>query len=271
MRKIVRKARVLKASGEIEAYSREKLIFSLIKAGLDEEKAEILVSMLEKDLPDFVSSNHIHERVYELLKIHYPKYALKYALKRAIMRLGPEGFPFEKFFAKLLQKIGYKTETNRILKGRCVYHEIDVIAVKDGVRYMVECKYHNSPGIYTGLKTVLYVHARLQDLSEYFDAGWVATNTKLSKEAIQYARCVDLKLTAWRYPPHESLEVLIEKMKLYPITVLSTLPSQARRLLLSENIVTLEDLRSLDISELRNLTGLSEEQAIKVMEEAALI
>ncbi|HFC49218.1 MAG TPA: ATPase, partial [Thermofilum sp.] len=91
MRKIVRKARVLKASGEIESYSRDKLISSLTKAGLNEDKAEILVSMLEKEMPDFVSSNHIHERVYELLKIHYPKYALKYALKRAIMRLGPEG------------------------------------------------------------------------------------------------------------------------------------------------------------------------------------
>ena len=58
------------------------------------------------------------------------------------------------------------------MKGKCASHEIDVIADKgDSLRYMIECKYHNSQGIYTGLKEALYTHARFLDLNNGYKLG----------------------------------------------------------------------------------------------------
>ena len=53
-----------------------------------------------------------------------------------------------------------------ILRGHCVSHEIDIVASKQEKQYMIECKYHNMPGIYTCLKEVLYTYARFLDLVE---------------------------------------------------------------------------------------------------------
>jgi hypothetical protein len=48
---------------------------------------------------------------------------------------------------------GYKVLSIRSkAKGRCVEHEIDLAVTKEGIRVMVECKYHNSAGTFTGLK-----------------------------------------------------------------------------------------------------------------------
>ena len=47
------------------------------------------------------------------------------------MKLGPTGYPFEDFIAKLLQADGYETKVRQILKGECITHEIDVIAEKN--------------------------------------------------------------------------------------------------------------------------------------------
>lgn len=58
--------------------------------------------------------------------------AIRYDLKRALMELGPSGYPFEKLISDLLRKFGYRTKTNLTLQGKCVSHEIDVIAEKDG-------------------------------------------------------------------------------------------------------------------------------------------
>ncbi|GAI02479.1 unnamed protein product, partial [marine sediment metagenome] len=60
------------------------------------------------------------------------------------MDMGPEGFVFEKYIAKILREYGFITEVGRILNGHCVNHEVDVIAKKENQVCMIECKYHNS-------------------------------------------------------------------------------------------------------------------------------
>jgi len=263
--------KVVKASGRIESYSRDKVVASIVKSGVEERVALKLVRQLEKDLPERVTTDEIHRRVVELLRRESPREALKYSLRRGIMKLGPSGYPFEKYFAKLLEALGYSTKTNVVLEGRCVTHEIDVIAVKGGVRYMIECKYHNTPGTYTGVQVALYTYARFLDLAGYFDMPWIVTNTKISNEAAKYASCVGMRVTAWGYPYRENLEEIVERTGLYPVTVLFSLTEEARRRLLEAGVVTVEDLRRLGPKEISSVTGMPREAAEKILEETKLL
>lgn len=262
---------VVKRDGRREPFSPGKLVKSLERSGLSRREAEEVVEMLLETLPPVVSTREIHRRIKLLLGRYRPPAVGRYVLKRALMRLGPEGYPFEKYFARLLEARGFETRTNLVLRGRCVEHEVDVEAVRGGRRYMVECKYHNSPGIYTGLKVVLYVRERLRDLERYFDEAWVATNTKFSLEAVEYAECTGVRLTAWGYPPGWSIQELVEEPGLYPVTVLEGLGSEARRRLLSAGLVTLRDVVAAGPGRLAALLGWPPRQAGRLVEEARLI
>ena len=260
--------KVVKATGEVEAFNREKVVSSLTKCGLRRGDAEELASEALSSLPAVVTTDEIHRRVLALLRKRYPRAAVRYVLRRAVMRLGPEGYPFERFFARLLERLGYRTRVDVIAGGKCVSHEIDVVAERGGKRYMVECKYHNAPGIRTDVKVALIVYARFLDLRDYFDGAWIATNTKLTKDAKDYAECVGIRVTAWGYPPGSSLEKLVEKTGLYPITALPNLPEDARRKLLSVGVVTIDDLLRLGVGELMLLTRMSTEEARSILSEA---
>ncbi|RLE60604.1 MAG: hypothetical protein DRJ35_02780 [Thermoprotei archaeon] len=249
---------VIKRDGKIERFSRDKVLRSLLRVGLSESEAWEVLTELEKILPEMTTTRYIHRVIKNILSYQHPHAKHRYTLKQAIMKLGPEGYPFEKYFAKLLETQGYRVRTNIIFEGRCVSHEVDVVAEKNDKRYMVECKYHNSQGIYTGIKVALYVKARLEDLSEYFDNAWLATNTKFSEEAIQYVQCVGMKATAWSYPPGEALEDLVEKTRLYPLTILDDIPRRFRVKLLKAGMVTLRDFVSAQPRRLAEITGLSE-------------
>jgi len=110
--------------------------------------------------------------------------------------------------------------------GRCITHEIDleVYSVEKSIKIMVECKYHNFAGAYTGLKESLYTHARFIDIRENdegkFDKEMLVSNTRISKEALRYAACIGQGALSWNYPPHNGIEKLIERTGLYPITIL---------------------------------------------------
>lgn len=249
---------VIKRDGKIERFSREKVLHSLLRVGLSESEAWEVLTELEGMLPDMTTTRYIHRVIKNILSDRYPHARHRYILKQAIMRLGPEGYSFEKYFARLLETQGYRVWTNVIFEGRCVSHEVDVVAEKEDRRYMVECKYHNSRGIYTGIKVALYVKSRLDDLSKYFDIAWLATNTKFSEEVIRYVQCVGMKATAWSYPPGEALEDLIEKTRLYPLTILDDISRKLRVKLLRAGVVTLKDFVSAKPQRLAEITGLSE-------------
>ena len=234
--------RVVKASGVVEAFDAGKLASSIARCGVPEEEAWLLAREVEKELPGEVSSSELYARTLALLREKYPACALRYALRRGIMMLGPEGYPFEKYVARLLAKMGYSARTNVVAKGRCISHELDVVAERGSERLMVECKYHNAPGIKVDAKVALYVYARFLDLSEQFDKAWIITNTKVTEEAAAYAECVGMLVTAWRYPKVAALEALVETYRLYPITVLPSLSENAKRSLLKMGIVALDDL-----------------------------
>lgn len=241
---------VVKANGEKEPFSEEKVRLSIQKSGIPKELEDQAVievkSILYKDIP----TQEIYKKITDFLKTNYPIGSGRYNLKHAIMELGPTGYPFEKFIAELLKEYGYNTETNLILSGKCVSHEIDVLAKKGDRVYFVECKYHNQYGARSDIQVALYVKARLDDLKDsgnrqsknLQENAWIFTNTKFSQEAIVYAECQQIRLTGWSYPKKGNLQQMIEEKNLYPLTCLSSLSTEQKKTLISNNIILARDV-----------------------------
>ena len=186
-------------------------------------------------------------------------------MKRAIMSLGPSGFPFETFFAHLLEHYGYKTKVGEKLIGEGLVYEIDIIAQKKK-KFMIECKYHNKLGIVTKIRYAKQTYERFLKLKKYdFSQPWLATNTKCSLDTIEYAKERNMKVTSWRYPEKESLLVLIERKKLYPITILKSLPRSIKEKLYNSNILIARDLLRYTTQELMQKTSLSEKEVVGII------
>jgi len=208
---------------------------------------------LYQDIP----SAEIYQQINQILKTSSePHVFSRYQLKQAIMQLGPSGYPFEKFIAALLQGLGYSVETGVIVSGKCINHEIDVVALKDNQHFMVECKFHNRSGTRSDVKVALYVKARFDDVASVFRQAWLITNTKLTSDAIQYGECAGMKMIGWSYPNKGSLQDLITDTHLHPITYLSSLSQSQKQQFLDNGIVLCKFLhqknseffRSLNIS-----------------------
>jgi len=137
-------------------------------------------------------------------------------------------------------------------------------------KYMVECKFHNRRGIKTHIKVAMYTYARFLDLKEYFDAAWLICNTKCTSKTIEY-RCMEIKNTSWAYPPGRwSLENMIERKHLYPITIPMSLNDQDKRLALKFGIITTEDLVNKGPKILVS-AGIKEKIALTAHEEAEIL
>jgi hypothetical protein len=269
---------VTKANGTQEPFDKTKLFSSLLRAGAGETLAEELTNHIITELKDGMSTSFIYKHAFFLLNQKQKKAALRYSLRRAIMELGPSGFPFEDFVAQIFQAKGYKTETGKILLGGCVEHEVDVVAYNENKLLAAEVKFHNEPGIKTDLKVVLYVKARMEDLQDNifdfggkrkFDEGWLVTNTKFTTTAIHYGECKGLKLVGWNYPKQNNLQDLIEDTGLHPLTCLSTLNNFQKKSLLSQDIVLCKTLR--EDGKLLSSLGFSEDDKRMIFEEIDLL
>ena len=181
----------------------------------------------------------------------------RYQLKDAIMNLGPAGFMFENYVGEILKHSGFKIKGIRgKIRGECVVHEIDLIAFTENKRMLVECKYHSKHGVYTGLKEALYTHARFLDTESHFDAECLICNTKVSTHAKKYAKCINQQILSWRYPPNNSLEKIIERNHLYPITILN-LNSKEIGIFLYHGIMLAKSLLDYTEYELSKKTGIN--------------
>ena len=236
---------VTKADGSREDYSEQKVRSSLMRAGAGEHIIKEIVEEINREVNDGMSTQDIYSLIYNHLRDKDQILVSRYNLKSAIMELGPTGYPFEKFFAGVLQQYGYTAETNVILQGSCVTHEIDILAEKDGKRIMIEAKFHNHPGTKSDIRATLYTHARFLDVKEKndFDEHWLVTNTKATHDAVSYGLCRGMKVISWDKPDGFSLRHLIEKSRLHPITALEHLSEDRKRELLEKGIVFVKDMK----------------------------
>ncbi len=236
---------VVKATGEKEPFSEEKVRGSIRRAGIPEGLENQVLEHVKSKLFENITTAEIYKHIVEFLEqSSQPQRASRYSLKQAIMELGPTGYPFEDYVSEILKTQGYETKVRQILAGKCVTHEIDVIAEKDGRRIMVEAKFHNGAGIKSDVHVALYTKARFDDLSSRygFSEAWIVTNTKVTEDALQYALCNGIKVVGWNYPAIGSLRDLVEKSKLYPITAIRSLTQSQKQMLLLHGIVLCKNI-----------------------------
>ena len=244
---------VLKENGEREIFDYKKLENSLKKIGTSDDLVEEVVSEVSKSAHDGITTHEIYKKAYSILHKKHRPVAIRYSLKKAVAMLGPTGFPFEKFVAEIFKAQGYETEVDRIVKGKCVEHEIDVVAWKGEELLMAEAKFHTDFNLKSDLKIVLYVKARYEDIfgNKYtfggkerkLTEGWVITNTKFSTTAIQYDQCQPLlKLVGWNYPYNNNLHNMIERYELIPVTALTTINQAEKNMFLARGIVLSKSL-----------------------------
>ncbi len=221
----MKKILVTKANGQLVPFDPNKVRSTCIRAGASRKFAKVIIRKIYPKLYDGISTREIYHHVLEFLGSDDRGKIIKhrYRLKESIRLLGPSGFPFENFVARVLENHGYQVlALRKIVTGVCVNHELDIIVHNSELnrKYFVECKYHNSPGIFTGLKESLYTHARFLDLKDEFGGEMLVCNTKVSTDVITYGRCINQTVISWRYPPNCGLEKMIEEKGLYPITIL---------------------------------------------------
>lgn len=236
---------VIKADGTSEPFSDVKVLDSIKRARIPLHLQKEVLSEIKAKVYNDMPTAEIYGYVLEYLgKSTQPYSKASYGLKQAIMMLGPTGYPFEDFVAKILETQGYKTLVRQILRGKCVSHEVDVIAEKNGKRAMIEAKFHNNPGTRSDVHVALYTQARFQDLREKYDLdeAWIVTNTKTTTDAVAYAECMAMKTLSWSYPSDGSLRDLIERAQLRPITMLTSLSSAQKMRLLTHHIVLCKDI-----------------------------
>ena len=267
---------VTKADGSRQLFDRGKIVKTCLRMGANREIADKISGEIESEIYDGVSTEWILDRIFVLLQEHRPviKHLLDLRKGLSLMSSKPE---FELFVRALLSENGYEVAPNRILRGKCVEHEVDGIARKDGVTYFVEAKHHSNYHTRTGLDESRIARAVLEDVLEGFEIGlnnWeieramIVTNTKFSEHAKQYGKCRNILQIGWSSPPYHGLQDMIEEKKLYPITCLKSLRKQAKEKLTSAGIVSLKQLIEREPEELANRTKISKRSLLRLLKEA---
>jgi hypothetical protein len=242
---------ITKADGSVEFFKIEKLRRSLRRAGANPGEINEIVGEVNKTLYDGVQTQEIYRHAFSLLRNSRPPAAARYSLRRALFNLGPTGFPFEKFLARLYQENGYETKTGITLQGKCAPHEIDIAAYKEDHSFIGEAKFHARPGIKSDLQVAMYSYARFLDLGEKkicpkdicgIKEFWLITNTKFTSTAQEYGTCVGLKMLSWDYPKNNNLHDQIQKTGVYPVTVLQNISSSQAETLIARDIILCKDI-----------------------------
>ena len=213
---------IVKASGDKVLFSEEKLRASLKRSGADSKLVSQILSLVKEELYDGITTKELYNRAFGYLRRKKPVYASKYKLKKAIYELGPTGFPFERFIGAVLKYSGYKIQVGKNVSGKCVSHEIDVVAEKNGAILIIECKFHGEQGRNCNVKIPLYIYSRYLDIKNAGDNAisnngepddcWVVTNTRFTKDAIVYGNCTGLYLLSWDYPKGNSIKERIDRL-----------------------------------------------------------
>ncbi|HQW86136.1 MAG TPA: restriction endonuclease [Flavobacteriales bacterium] len=243
---------ITKADGSMAPFDAEKLTASLRRSGADEDTASQVVQALLPRIVSGLTTHKLYRMAFQLLRKRSRGSAARYRLKQAILDLGPSGFPFERFVGRILEHDGYAVRVGVLVEGRCVQHEVDVVAEKGVQHFLVECKYHNTPGRVCDVKVPLYIKARFDDVAERwrdlpgngdrFTQGWLVTNTRFTADAMRYGQCAGLRMLSWDQPAQGSLKHRIDRSGLYPLTCLSSLTKAEKERLLAGGLVLVRDV-----------------------------
>ena len=263
-------------AGEIVEFEISKLENSLRNSGAEEDSIKKVINNILPNCVEGVTTREIYKLAFDELKKISNAAAARYSLKRALLELGPAGFYFEQWIARVFQNIGYKTETGQLIKGHSVMHEADVIAKKGEKTYWVECKFRNAEDTKISVTTPMYVLSRIKDISGInynlfetqtkFTDGWLITNTYFTKDSVAFGEYYGLRLLSWDYPKDKNIKSLVDQNALYPITCLTSLDGKQKQKLLEQKCLLVKELFS--DPNILNTLNLNEEKKSEVLKEA---
>lgn len=243
---------VKKYSGELVEFDISRLKNSLSKSGASPDVVDDVWASMKPFLHEGMTTRNLYQLAFRLLKRESNSFAARYSLKRALKDLGPAGYYFEQWVAKLFQHAHYQTLTGQLLAGNSVNHEIDVVAQKDNELIMVECKFRNSVDAKVTVTTPMYFLSRIKDLEgrefTFFDkkmpftAGWLVTNAYMTTDSIRFAQYHGVHLLAWNFPEESSIKRRVDHAGLYPITCLTTITKVEKEKLLKLGCILVKDI-----------------------------
>lgn len=243
---------IIKADGSNEIFDPMRLATSLERAGAGAYTAERITKSITDTVTSGAASKEIYARAFALLRKEERPVAARYALRRALLELGPSGHPFEDFISHLYRTEGWQVETRKTIQGRCVPHEVDFYAShpEQNIYLAAELKYHNDPSYKTDLKVALYVKSRFDDIFSCdavirlcpINRGLLVTNTKFTSEAIAYAECAGVELLGWGHPTDNNLFTRMSRAKVYPITTLTRLTRAEKHLLIEKGVIAVDEV-----------------------------
>lgn len=264
---------ILKASGERVSFDEEKLYHSLLNSGVSSEHALEIVDLILPLRTEGMTTKDLTRLAFRLLKKKEKLSAARYYLKRGLLELGPSGYAFETLMGELFKVQEYRVNTGIILNGKCVSHEVDVVARTNNHIHIIESKFHNQQRFSSDVKVPLYIHSRFNDIVN----GWpqqkhkihfsqiIATNTRFSDDAKKYANCVGIDLISWDYPKQNCLKLLIDRHRLYPLTCLTSVSLKQKQQLLKEGYILAKQLKK-NKSAIKRL-GLSKKKENLILQE----
>ena len=267
---------ITKADGSRQLFDREKVVRTCLKMGVNRSIAYKIVDEVEQQLYDGITTNKIFNLTFGLLRNYKPtiKHFLDLRKSLSLMDSKPE---FEKFVQILLSYNGYSVSGNRLLIGKCVKHEVDGIAQKNGITYFVEAKHHQNYHSPTGLDESRIARAVLEDVIEGYELGknklridraMIVTNTRFSEHAKIYGKCRNILQIGWSSPTKIALQNMIEEKKAHPLSCINGLKNNTRKRLVNSGVVLIKQLMDFDTSNLSKISGISISTLKKVIEKA---
>ena len=269
--------KIVKHSGDIVDFNPEKLKISLLKSGANSDVVNDILKSIRKELYEGIPTKKIYKMAFALLKKEANAHAARYNLRSALQLLGPSGFFFEKYIARIFQAEHFETKLNLTLQGKCVSHEIDVLIKKNNLISMVECKFHAGREAVSDVKVPMYILSRFNDLKEKeysifskkdtISKCWIVTNNRFTSDAIAFAKCSGLNLLSWNYPELNNLKTKNDFDYLYPVTCLTTLSLGEKDKLLILDVLLVKEI--VNNSECLEKIGLSPNRIKNVLKEAS--
>ena len=243
---------VKKYSGELVPFEVSRLKDSLSKSGASPDVVDAVWETMKPMVYDGISTHDLYKLAFRLLKRKADSFAARYSLKRALKDLGPAGYYFEQWVARLFNHAGYQTVTGQHLKGNSVTHEVDVVAQKDNEMLLVECKFRNTVDAKISVTTPMYFLSRVKDFDgralpffgkdRQFSSGWLVTNALLTTDSIDFSAYYNLNLISWNYPEESSIKRRVDNAGLYPITCLTTITKTEKEILLKKGCLLVKDI-----------------------------
>jgi hypothetical protein len=267
---------VTKADGSKQVFDKEKIVQTCQRMGANREVAIQVAQEVETNLYPEITTQQILQLIFALVSKYKPAVKHLFDLKQGISLMEPKP-EFEVFVRVLLTHSGFQVKPNVILRGLCGEHEVDALATKDGLTYLVEAKHHSNYHALTGLDESRIARAIIEDVTDGYkngateikiDRAMIVNNTRYSEHAVKYGRCRGILQVGWASPEGLGLRDMVENHKLYPLSCLRGISTDTRLRLVEAGIVLIKQLLEQDSYYLERKIGLTHKTVLSIMEKA---